>query len=103
MKKLFLCVLLFAAGCATVDVSTDYDRDVKFENLKTYAWVPGWTPRINDPRLDSTLLDTRVRNAVESTLRSKGYQKAGSDKADFWVSYQAAINEKLDVNTIDLP
>jgi Domain of unknown function (DUF4136) len=108
MNKHFFSVGLFflgtvLAGCATVSVNSDYDSKADFSKYKTYAWESEDQPRAGDPRLDNTLIDSRVRDAVDQTLSSKGFQKVSSGAPDFIVAYQAAIEQKMDVTQMTTP
>ncbi len=91
------------AGCATLDIHTDFDCKADFSKLKTFAWVPDMKQESQDPRIDNSLTDSRIRNAVEKALTSKGYQKSDAAPPDFWVAYQAAIEEKLDARMTNYP
>ena len=100
-----MAVLLIApalAGCSQVAVTTDHDPSANFSALHTYAWRPGPQQGVDDPRFDSTLLDKRVRAAVDRVLASKGYRTAapGTD-ADFLVGYHAVVRQKTSVQTIN--
>ncbi len=95
--------LIFFAGCASVDTSSDYVNGVNFASFKTYDWVAGPQPLAGDARIDNTLTDSRIRKAVDSALASKGFVKTASGNPDFLVAYQAAIQGKLDVTTVDIP
>jgi hypothetical protein len=54
--------------------------------------------------LDSTLLDTRVRAAVDRVLQSKGYQLAAAGMTPtFLVGYHAAVRQKTTVQTTGQP
>ena len=90
-------------GCATMDIHTDYDCSADFSKLKTFAWVPDMKQESQDPRIDNEVTDAKIRNAVEQALTAKGYQKSDAGPADFWVAYQAAIEEKLDPRMTDYP
>ena len=90
-----------AVGCATYDVAYDFDPQADFRRLGTYGWFPGPQPDTGDPRLDNTIVDSRIRAAVDTHLATKGYKKDFADKADFLVAYHAAINHKLDIATVD--
>jgi hypothetical protein len=91
---------LLLAACSSVTISTDYDPGTDFSALETYAWLPRKAGRPQDPRLDSTLLHERIRDAVESQLAQRGYRKTAPGRADFLVAYHTAIERKMDVDTI---
>ncbi len=61
-----LLPFLLLAACSSVQVSTDYDPGTDFSVLKSYAWLPRKASTGGDPRLDSTLLNERIRGAVEA-------------------------------------
>jgi len=95
--------IVFAAGCATVSVDADYDTKSNFSNLKTYSWVQATQPATGDARIDNSLLDSRVRSAVDQSLKARGYVKTSEVNPDFLVGYLAGIEEKTDVTTINRP
>lgn len=98
-----LAVLLVVAlgGCSTMEISTDYNPSTEFSGLRTYKWLPGPQGNPDDPRIDNSLLDARIRKAVERQLAAQGYEKQTSGAPDFCVGYHAAVEKKLDVITID--
>ena len=69
------------AGCAGLQVQTDYDPEASSAELSTYdeveeeagAYVSG------NPALDSPLLKRHIRGAVEAQLGRMGYRKVTSD------------------------
>ena len=97
-----LLVALALAGCARVTVTTDHDPSANFGALHTYAWRPGPQQGVGDPRFDSTLIDKRVRAAVDRVLASKGFRPAApGTTADFLVGYHAVVRQKTSVQTIN--
>jgi hypothetical protein len=96
-------VAVALAGCATqVAVSVDHDRSANFAALRTYAWRPGAMPGVGDPGFDSTLLDMRVRGAVDRVLAAKGYRQATpGTAADFLVGYYAVVRQKTSFQTVN--
>ena len=62
-------------ACAPMQVSTDYDASVDFASLRSWAWVSGAPTEIADPRVDNSLLQERIRGAVEDALRQRGYEQ----------------------------
>jgi len=96
-------IVVFMAGCATVSVDSDYASNTDFSNLKTYSWLQAAQPAAGDARIDNALTDSRIRNAVDQSLLAKGFVKLQTGTPDFLVAYQAAIEAKTDVTTINRP
>lgn len=79
-KTIYLLLLIFTflASCSSLDVTTDWDRDVNFSNFKTFSFYP-WDYKngyqINDYDKHTILA------AIENDLISKGYtyEKTGGD------------------------
>jgi hypothetical protein len=94
-----LAVLL--VGCATADVQSDWDPQADFGRLKTWDWFPKSRPPTLDPRLDSGLLDARIRQAVENELAAKGFKPRGGPNADFFVSHTVAIHQKITASSLN--
>jgi hypothetical protein len=92
--------LLLLSGCAGIQVTTDYDPAVDLTTLRNYAWMKGQQARQSDPRIDNSLLDTRIRNAIDAELAGKGFEVMGADQADFLVGYHAAVQKKIDAYTM---
>jgi len=99
MPRIAVLALLLAA-CSSVQVSTDYDPGTDFTVLKTYAWLARKAGATGDPRTDSTLLNERIRNAVEAQLAERGFEKVASARADFLVAYHTGVQRKIDVDTV---
>jgi hypothetical protein len=92
-------MMLAFTGCSTLTTHADWDTSANFSQLRSYAWVPGQQPPTGNPRIDNNmLLDDRVREAIDSALKAKGYSKNDANP-DFWVSYQAAIQGKIEATT----
>ena len=67
------------AGCATLQVQTDYDPEMSVTQLSTYDWVDQEANASGVPAVDSPLLKRHIREAVESELGRMGYRKVTSD------------------------
>lgn len=95
--------LLLALGvaCSSVRVSVDYDPETDFSPYRTYAWFGVSQRPTGDYRVDNPLLDSRIHSAIDRELAARGYQLVEDRTPDLLVAYQLAINEKLDVYTID--
>jgi hypothetical protein len=96
-----LSLALLAVSCAPrLQVQTDYSPQADFTKLRTYAWLPRAQPASGDPRVDSGLVEGRVRRAVNTALAAKGFHEvAPSSEPDFYVAYQAAIENKINVRS----
>jgi hypothetical protein len=95
---LVLCAILLAAlpaGCASSKVGYDYDRSANFTRYHTYAWNSGVQQASGDRRVDSSLMDARIRNAIEKHLRAKGYLASAGGTPDFIVAYHAGIKDMM--------
>jgi hypothetical protein len=80
-------------------VNVDYDQDVDFARYKTYRWIP-LRPQVKPHRLiDHTLLEKRIKKAVDAELAGKGYELAAGEKSDVLVAFHIGAENKVDVNT----
>lgn len=97
---IFLLVASFA-GCASIDIQTDYNPQAvgDMAEYQTYAWLPH--PSEGDPRVHNPLVASRVEAAVDETLVAKGYTKTNAASADFMIGWHAALEGKVDVQTVD--
>ena len=93
-----LLSFMVMASCATVSVSSDYDQSARFNNLKTYAWMTA-KEKPKNTRATNSLVMSRIHDAVDYQLDSKGYQKAPSNP-DFFVAYHASVDEKTQIHSI---
>ena len=106
MKNMFLItfvvMLFFISGCSTIKVTSDYNPAVSFSEFQTYEWISDEPKKTGDPRIDgNTLLQNRVRSAVNNSLASKGYQKVTSGKPDFLVTYHVTLDKQTKIQTIN--
>lgn len=86
---------MLVIGCASPKVGYDYDRSASFSRYHAYTWVSGVQKATGDRRLDSALVDARIRAAIERELRAKGYQAASNDSSDFLVAYHAGVKDMM--------
>jgi hypothetical protein len=83
-----------AGGCVTPKIGYDYDRSANFSRYHTYAWVSTAQETTGDRRLDSSLLDSRIRSAIDTQLRAKGYL-ATNASPDFVVAYHVGLKDMM--------
>lgn len=101
LRSMLVLLVLSALtlACSGIVVDSDYDPSADFTQLRTWSWLPD-AGKSDAPRLDSGLLDSRIRAAVKSELDTKGYTLATSRTPDFQVTYHVSVEGKLDVNTV---
>ena len=88
---------LALAGCASLQVRTDYDQQVSFAQLRTYNWTNqvdvGGNPAVNSP-----LVERRIHHAVDSTLERMGYQRLTTGTPDFRVASRIVAERETRVD-----
>ena len=104
MTRFVVTAILLAsllAGCSSMEVNVDYDPKGDFSGLKTFDWIPGPRKPSGDPRIDdNTILDRRIRGAVESELAAKGFRKS-AQSPDFWLAYHVTLDKRQSVTTLN--
>lgn len=96
MKKLLIpvLILLIAASCATIKVSSDFDKTVNFPGYKTYKFT--------DEALAMPLDDinrNRIISAVESELGLKGFTKSENPDVLIDLKLTAQTKQTATANT----
>lgn len=92
-RILVLC-LCIALGCTNIKSNIDYDPNIDFSKLKTFAWLP------NQPQGQTRLLHTnslrlnRIRDAINRELLAKGLKQAERSDADFLI--RSLVTEEID-------
>ena len=88
-RGLLLLVFVLTA-CSRFNVRSDWDRSADFRALHTYAWLPREDAAPADQRAQDRFIDRRIRSAVDTELRAKGYAPADSGEPDFLLNYRLA-------------
>lgn len=96
MKKIKLLTLplvlvLFLTSCSTVQVIADYDRQVNFNEYRTYAFYKTGIDRAQISDLDKK----RILKAIETEMANRGFTK--SRNPDILVSIFTKEREQVDV------
>src|SRR5262249_248831 len=71
------------------DVHTNFMPGTDFSKYHTYRWVV-----IEGGSHPNQITDAEIKQAVDGQLASKGLTKTDSDKADLYVGYQVAVDQK---------
>ncbi|WP_026775216.1 DUF4136 domain-containing protein [Polaribacter sp. Hel_I_88] len=95
MKYSKLIIVVFAlvlSSCSAIKVTTDYDTQVDFSRLKTFAF---YKPGIDKADI-SDLDKKRVLRAIERELLAQGFTK--SENPAMLVSFFTKSRERVNVN-----
>lgn len=93
LKFLPLLAVLFLASCSSVQVNTDYDSSVNFNEFKTYAFMKDGVDKINISDLDKK----RILKAIDEQMATKGYTK--SENPDLLINLFTDAKQVVHVNT----
>jgi hypothetical protein len=92
------CALL--AACSQYDIKYDYDVESNFQNFRTYAWIPQQisegSTSASTAMQRNTLLDKRIRSAVDVNMAAKGFT-VDENNPDLLVVYHTGMQNKVDV------
>ncbi len=101
---LLVAGLLATTGCTSsryARARSDFDAEVDFSRYVAYAWLE---PELRaapaegrtfegHPFESNTLIDKRIRRAVDKQLAERGYQRAAGERPDFLVRYKLSFEE----------
>lgn len=91
LKILSLILVLAVTSCSTVKVATDYDKQVNFDNYRTYAF---YKPGIDKAEI-SDLDKRRILRGIDENLSGRGMTK--SENPDLLISIFTKENQRVDI------
>jgi Domain of unknown function (DUF4136) len=95
-------VVLAAAGCATVQVVSDYDRSASFSNFHTFTLMH--RAHHAQAGMSNPLVIQRTADAIKTEMTRKGYLLTDDGaSADFTVDFTIGSQERTDVNSYPDP
>ncbi|GFS07587.1 hypothetical protein ElyMa_006572700 [Elysia marginata] len=95
-NSLVAAVLLMLLSACTVkpQVNWDYDPQVNWSNLKTWAWME---PKGKfKERMIHGFMNQRVHHAVEQDMALKGLKEIAAKDADIWLSWGFTTKRRLE-------
>lgn len=95
---LCMAAALLTQGCSAVRVSQDYDVNEPFPRHGTWTWRDQAQPGTGDIRVDSPLLDRRIRKAVTAGLEARRFHQQDASPA-FRVAYHLVIEPRIEADT----
>jgi hypothetical protein len=96
MAKIVLGLTLALLACSMTpaqDVTTNAMPGVSFANYHTYKWVT-----VEGASYPNQIVDTQIKNSIDSQLQAKGLVKSTTDQADLYVAYQVSLNQEKQWN-----
>jgi len=84
-------IAMVITSCSSVRVAADYDRDVDFNQYKTFAFFKSGIDKAEISDLDKK----RILRAIEAELLAKGYTK--SENPDMLISIFTKSTQRVDV------
>jgi hypothetical protein len=91
ITPVLLLLAILVTSCSSVRVASDYDREVNFNQYKSYAF---FKPGIDKAEI-SDLDKKRILRAIEDEMQRKGFTK--SDDPDLLVSIFTKTNENINI------
>ena len=85
-----LLSLALLGGCAGYDIRYDFDASAPYARYKTFDW---YTAKKGTGGTTS-LMDKRVRAAVQAELQTKGFKLDAQGDPDFLVTYYPVVQDK---------
>jgi len=96
---LYSIVIVGLSGCSTMKVYSDFDRDISVKNYSTFGWPESKQLETkNNPLYYNELNDKRIKNEVESQLKSKGYQFEATNP-QLKIHYHIVLENHTAINT----
>ena len=92
MKKLIILFFVFSVfpSCDSIRVSSDYNKNVDFSNLKTYAFSKQGIDEVKINDIDKK----RILKAIDIELYNKGFRKS-SIEPDLTINFFTKTNQKV--------
>ena len=89
-------LIVFALGCVTMSVDSEFLGNADFSKFQTYDWKEGLQNQPDDPRIDNAVVDARIKKAVQKRFSELGYKKGGDGTPDFYIGYHAAVVRRVE-------
>ena len=92
INRLVLVVALIGNSVAMAqELLANFLLGTDFSKYHTYKWI-----NIEGGAHPNQSVDARIKQSFDSQLASKGLSRSDDDKADLYVEYQAAVDQKKD-------
>lgn len=92
IKTILIFLLFVLNSCSSVNVYSDFDKNIDFSQYKTFAFHKRGIDRVQISELDKK----RILHAIETELAKKGMTK--SETPDLLINILTKEREQVDVN-----
>ena len=92
IRLISFVLILILSSCASISVSSDFDRNVDFNTYKTFGFYKAGVDKVEISDLDKK----RILRAVEQQMTAKGFTK--SEQPDLLVNIFTKSREQINVN-----
>jgi hypothetical protein len=89
-----LMILFGSLWVMAQDVRYNFEQGTDFSKYKTYKWVA-----VENGAVPDQMVDTQIKQAIDSQLVLKGLTKTEDEKADLYITYQAAVSQEKQWNS----
>jgi hypothetical protein len=90
--KFLIPMLLWLAGCASVQTYSDLDKSSDFSRFHTYAWIQR-SDSVQSIFYSNQLVEKNIRYYTEEQLRLRGYVK-DTTNPDLLLEYHTMVEKK---------
>jgi hypothetical protein len=87
-RSVFVIAVIGCGVALAQEVGANFILGTDFSRYHTYKWYS-----IEGNVHPNQIVDTQIKQSVDSQLTSKGLTKTDSDKADLYVGYQIAVDQ----------
>ncbi len=91
-----LIVLVFTGSCSSSSVYHDYSEEVNYSEYRTFGWMTEIESEDSGNIAFRSLMDARIKRAVERELRAKGYTFVEGQTPDIFIAYNIGLPERYD-------
>ncbi len=98
MNVAALGLVLALAGCSSLTVSSDWNREVDFGAYRSFTWLERTGAEPGDQLPEH--LDIRLRRVVDDVLTAKGLERAPvMPQADLLLTYWISVERELRIDS----
>lgn len=97
-----ICLAFAIVSCSSMKVKYDRDTRVDLSTVRTYAWFEkpeSYPDSADEALMKNTLLDKRIKKAVNVQLISLGLQIEDEDP-DVLIDYHVSLKDKVEVHNL---